>query len=85
MLTNDFIVVDINVEEIIETYAIIDAYSQGKLNDSSTFTARNMGKNDLWIAATASALDLTLITMDEDFNHLKDNYIKLNTINRNTL
>jgi tRNA(fMet)-specific endonuclease VapC len=33
-------------------------------------TARNMGKNDLWIAATGSVLKATLLTMDEDFNHL---------------
>lgn len=33
-------------------------------------SARNMGKNDLWIAATASALDLTLLTTDRDFDHL---------------
>ena len=29
-----------------------------------------MGKNDLWIAATASAATATLLTTDKDFNHL---------------
>ncbi len=33
-------------------------------------TARNMGKNDLWIAATAWYLDLLLHTADNDFDHL---------------
>jgi predicted nucleic acid-binding protein len=33
-------------------------------------TARNMGKNDLWIAATASVQSATLITTDKDFDHL---------------
>jgi tRNA(fMet)-specific endonuclease VapC len=33
-------------------------------------SARNMGKNDLWIAATTAALGATLITTDQDFDHL---------------
>ena len=39
-----------------------------------------MGKNDIWIAATASVYDLTLITTDKDFNHLKGEYINLEYI-----
>lgn len=55
----------------IEAYAEIDSFSQGKhpslkLNDS----ARNMGKNDLWIAATATVMKSSLISTDADFNHL---------------
>jgi tRNA(fMet)-specific endonuclease VapC len=38
-------------------------------------SARNMGKNDLWIAATAHVLEATLITTDADFVHLKDIYM----------
>ncbi|RZK35486.1 MAG: hypothetical protein EOO61_11845 [Hymenobacter sp.] len=33
-------------------------------------TEANMGKNDLWIAATALYLDLPLHTADNDFDHL---------------
>ena len=29
-----------------------------------------MGKNDLWIAATASALNIPLLTNDGDYDHL---------------
>jgi tRNA(fMet)-specific endonuclease VapC len=29
-----------------------------------------MGKNDLWIAATAALLGLKLVTTDADFGHL---------------
>ena len=29
-----------------------------------------MGKNDVWIAATAMATDSKLITSDSDFDHL---------------
>jgi len=39
-----------------------------------------MGKNDLWIAASASFLKAELITTDKDFNHLDGNYIKLKRI-----
>ena len=77
-LLENMVKVDIHFEEVIDSYGDIDAYSQGKLNEHPTeFSARNMGKNDLWIAATASAFDLTLITTDKDFNHLKDKFIKL--------
>ena len=33
-------------------------------------SARNMGKNDLWIAATALYFDMVLHTTDNDFDHL---------------
>lgn len=33
-------------------------------------TARQMGKNDLWIAVTASVLRAMLLTTDHDFDHL---------------
>jgi tRNA(fMet)-specific endonuclease VapC len=33
-------------------------------------SARNMGKNDLWIATTALYFDLELHTTDNDFDHL---------------
>lgn len=65
--------VDINTDRIIHRYAEIDAYSQGKHPTKSLPTgmsSRNMGKNDLWIAATASVLNATLITIDGDFDHL---------------
>ncbi len=64
---------DINYKEIIDRYAEIDSFSQNKYPSiSSDFTARNMGKNDIWIAATASVLEATLISTDKDFNHLNN-------------
>ncbi len=57
--------------EIIRFYAQIDAFSQGRLPTQPTgLSARNMGKNDLWIAATAVAAKALLITTDSDFDHL---------------
>ncbi|UFH55188.1 PIN domain-containing protein [Spirosoma sp. KNUC1025] len=63
-------VADITIP-ITRFFAQVDAYSQGKLKDIPLGTsARNMGKNDLWIAATALYLDLELHTTDNDFDHL---------------
>jgi predicted nucleic acid-binding protein len=71
-------VIDINIQKIIDRYGDVDAFSQGKLkNKESNFSARNMGKNDLWIAATASVYDLKLVTADKDFNHLDGIYLDL--------
>ncbi|MEM6261477.1 MAG: PIN domain-containing protein [Bacteroidota bacterium] len=64
---------EIAYEQIIESYGDVDAFSQK--NDK--FPSRNMGKNDIWIAATAKAFDIKLITTDKDFDHLKDGMIDL--------
>jgi len=66
------LVVEIN-ENLVDTYTQIDAYSQRKNPSLGNYThesARNMGKNDLWIASTAALLGLTLVTTDADFDHL---------------
>jgi tRNA(fMet)-specific endonuclease VapC len=56
---------------IARTFARVDAFSQGKLKDIPlSSSARNMGKNDIWIAATALYLDMELHTTDNDFDHL---------------
>ena len=78
LLMDKFLVVDIRIEAIINRYAEIDAYSQGKLKGRLlTGSARNMGKNDLWIAATASVLDATLLTTDKDFDHLNNVFLNV--------
>ncbi|MDX2301793.1 MAG: type II toxin-antitoxin system VapC family toxin [Microscillaceae bacterium] len=83
-LVEDIFKIDINFEEIIEKYGEIDAFSQGKLeNQNLNKSSRNMGKNDLWIAATASAYDLILVTTDKDFDHLESEYIQLKYIDLN--
>jgi tRNA(fMet)-specific endonuclease VapC len=57
-------------------YAEIDVYSQShhpilRLPTS----ARKMGKNDLWIAATAAILNATLLSTDADFEHLDNLFL----------
>lgn len=72
--------VDINDERIIREYADIDAYSLGR-NAARPLpagqTARVMGKNDLWIAATTSVLHATLLTTDHDFDHLDGVFLEV--------
>lgn len=71
-------VVDINHDQIIRRYAEIDAYSLGRLKPlPQGQTARQMGKNDLWIAATASVLRATLITTDHDFDPLDKVFVEV--------
>lgn len=80
-LLQQFLIADINVRSIIERYAEIDAFSQGKLPDQKvSFTARKMGKNNLWIAATTSVLEVPLVTLDRDFDHLHSSYLSLQKI-----
>jgi tRNA(fMet)-specific endonuclease VapC len=80
-MLNKVLEIDINIRKILDLYGQIDAYSQGKLKEKKgDFTARNMGKNDLWIAATASAFDMVLVTTDKDFDHLEGEYVKLKFI-----
>ncbi len=68
--------------DVVERYAEIDSFSQSMHPTiPSSFTARNMGKNDLWIAATASILDATLLTTDNDFEHLKEVFLSVEKVN----
>lgn len=78
-------VVDINNESIIREYADIDAYSLARNAARplpSGQTARQMGKNDLWIAATASVLKARLLTTDNDFNHLDGVFFEVTFIDQ---
>jgi len=73
-----FIIIDVRYMSLVLKYAEIDAFSQGKLKDKPLpMSSRNMGKNDLWIAATASLTNARLITFDQDFEHLHEEYLEL--------
>lgn len=77
-LLSQLIILDIRNETLIDRYVQIDAYSQGKHKSvKSTFSAKNMGKNDLWIAATASFLEVPVHTVDNDFDHLHDVFFEV--------
>lgn len=59
------VVVDLNHPDILDAYVRLEAVSW-----KHPLGARNMGKNDLWIAACAAAAGAFLITTDADFDHL---------------
>jgi tRNA(fMet)-specific endonuclease VapC len=60
------IVVPLPFLNIVQAYAEIDTFS---LNRGAV-----MGKNDLWIAATAHVVQARLLTADHDFDHLDGQY-----------
>lgn len=77
-------VIQLDNKAFIRAYGTIDAYSQGKLKNNPLpigMSARNMGKNDLWIAATALSIQATLITTDKDFDHLHPSFIQVDYVN----
>lgn len=82
---SQFLIIPIQAEDLLTKYAEIDAYSQGRLGPNPSahgMSARNMGKNDLWIAATAAITASVLITADNDFTHLKDVYFDMINLNQ---
>lgn len=65
--------------DVVDEYADIDGYSLGKHSKCSYpsgYSSEKMGKNDLWIAATASIYNFTLVTADKDFEHLDEKFLK---------
>ena len=66
-LLNYFRQTSIDNPDIIEAYAVIDAFS--------VRVGRSIGKNDLWIAASAKIARATLLTTDRDFDHLDPQFI----------
>lgn len=84
-LLKEFLVIPIESLDLVDRYAEIDAFSQGKLNQKPLpdgLSSRNMGKNDLWIAATASVTNSVLITTDTDYEHLDGVYLDFQYINQ---
>lgn len=82
-LMRRYVIINISHNDLpmMEAYARIDAFSQGKLVGFTLgLISRNMGKNDLWIAATASVTKATLLTTDADFDHLKGIFLQLDRI-----
>lgn len=73
-------IIESNYPNLLKGYINIDLYSQNRhqnLRLPSQYSARNMGKNDIWIAATAAALCYPLISTDHDFEHLDEVFLDL--------
>lgn len=82
-ILNEITYIDIaNADNLlIDSYTEIDAFSKRKIKDKKgnllDGSARKMGKNDIWIAATAFALDVPLMTTDGDFDHLDNTFLNV--------
>jgi tRNA(fMet)-specific endonuclease VapC len=59
--------VGIDDAEILRAYSVIDA--------QTTIEGESLGKNDVWIAATAAVTGATLLTTDRDFDRLTPRFI----------
>ncbi len=75
-LLSQLVWIDINHPDILETY--------GELDDISNRAGRSMGKNDLWIAATAKVSGTILLTLDGDFDHLAPEHLTRIRVNDKT-
>jgi len=79
-LLSKIIIIDINSGDIdlLNAYSQIDAFSKGKLPGNPLESSSiSMGKNDVWIAATAKVANATLLTVDGDFDHLDGKFIQV--------
>ena len=75
-----FLKVPIQTEKQIKVYAEMDAYSKHKdpvRKYPKGYSSITVGKNDLWIAATAYVTNSKLVTTDNDFDHLNRVFIDL--------
>ena len=67
-ILNYFDLVNIDRRSVLDAYAVIDAHTRS--------IGREMGKNDLWIAAAAHTLGARLLTTDRDFDLLHPTFIQ---------
>jgi predicted nucleic acid-binding protein len=70
------VVVNLDAPGIVEAYALLD--------DHSRRTGISMGKNDVWIAATAHVTGARLLTTDQDFDHLHPAFLSRDWIDPNS-
>lgn len=68
----ELVPVPVTPGQLVDAYGEIDHFTEHVQKP-----ARPMGKNDLWIAATAHVTGATLLTSDEDFDHLAPRFFSL--------
>lgn len=82
-LLSNLNIIDIEFQDLVEHYVHIELFSLNLHPDKPRAgSAMKMGKNDLWIAATAALIDATLLTSDKDFNHLDGEILQIETYSR---
>ena len=62
--------------DLIQMYATLDAFGEG--------IGQPLGKNDVWIAATAAVRGATLLTTDRDFDRLTPRFLARDWIDPDT-
>lgn len=73
----DFLtIVPLPYKDVINAYVEIDDYSRRH--------GRMMGKNDVWIAATARVENATILTTDHDFDHLHPHLVMREYVDPNS-
>ncbi len=77
-LIGELTVIHLEQGDVIERYAELDHFSERLARP-----AKRMGKNDLWIAATAVAAGAYLLTSDRDFDHLTP-HVRIVRVDPNT-
>ena len=75
----EFVTIDIAGRRIVEAYRQIETF-----NAAFKGGAVKMGKNDIWIAASAIVSGLDLITTDRDFRHLDGVLLKVHRLDPNS-
>lgn len=66
-LLNEIVWIDINHADILHVY--------GEIDSTSRRDGRPMGENDTWIAATAKATGMILLTTDKDFDYADQTFL----------
>ena len=72
-LLNPLQIVPLPFRNIVEAYATIDVFCERH--------GYALGKNDIWIAATANVTGATLLTTDRDFEPLHGRYLQCAWVN----
>ena len=72
---DELVTVDISNSSLIDAYVMVEHACR-----TTAGGERKMGQNDMWIAATAAAAGLPLITTDDDFNHLNRRLITVHWV-----
>jgi tRNA(fMet)-specific endonuclease VapC len=78
-LIRQLVIVGIDSDEVLTTYAEIDHYSKKVVKP-----ARPFGQNDIRIAACASVYAAHLVTTDRDFDHLTPRFIQRTRVDGRT-
>lgn len=87
-LLNQLLIIDISGDndKLLNAYAEIDAFSLKRHPSKKMLgSAKPMGKNDIWIAATAFATNATLLTTDGKFMHLHKEFIDIKFYHPNSV